>query len=169
MELQSQTSRKITWVLLALLRVSPTNKLALSTAVKRHWEQQQNRSGRIQLGLLCAWLGDLWETEAAAEQSTDKNKKSYKTTGVSTTPLPQQHGSADMHLPTRSSQSCTSRATLTPRHLSTTHSQYRFTMNSISYWEKNQGFTFISLQAEGWHPQHKHLFKTLVDVVRGQV
>lgn len=74
-ELQPQISRKTTWVLLALLRVSPTSKLALSTAVKRHREQQQNQSGRIQLGLLCAWSGDLWETEAAAEQSTDKTQK----------------------------------------------------------------------------------------------
>lgn len=74
-ELQPQISRKITWVLLALLTVSPTSKLALSTAVKRHREQQQNQSGRIQLGLLCASSGDLWETEAAAEQSTDKTQK----------------------------------------------------------------------------------------------
>lgn len=112
-ELQPQISRKIIWVLLALLRVSSNSKLALSTAV-RDTGNSSKTSKRISWA--CSVPG--WEACGKLKQQQSNNpwpqyKKSYKSTGMSTALLPRQHWSADMHLPPENSQSGANTVTFT--------------------------------------------------------
>lgn len=50
-ELQPQISRKITWVLLALARVSSNNKLALSIAVRDTGSSSKTRENLVGFAL----------------------------------------------------------------------------------------------------------------------
>lgn len=137
-KLRSWLRRKITRVLLALLRANPNSKPTPNAAVKNTASNSKTSKGEF--SRFCSVPG--WKTCGKLKQQQSNpwprwQKKATKSQEWAEHPSHSNMGRADMHLPPGSSQSCTNTATLTPRHLSTTHSRYGFTMNSISHREKN--------------------------------
>lgn len=126
-ELQPQISRKITWVLLALLGVSSNSKLALSTAVRDTGSSSKASKGEF------SWVCSVPGQEACGKLKQQQSSNPWPRHKIyrSIAPLPQQHGSADMLQAPGSSQSCPNTATLTARHLSTILGGYL--VNGIGY------------------------------------